>query len=513
MKKDEFATAILQHGIINTESGKKNGKMKKRLLCRLLGAVFFLLQSSVFFSCDSYIDITPKGAITVDSVRQYYELVVYPMRCYNPSSYFYLSDDAWAKESNIIGYESTSFHGINFTFNEQADRTILHDNNLYANMYAYILRMNLIIDNIDDAIGEQELKTLAKAEARTFRAFDHFLAVNTYAKAYDPATASNDGGVCIMNHYDLESVPQKATVAQVYDFIIRELEESVELLQEKPENIYHPNRAYGYGLLAQVYLFHRDWEKARDAALKSLALNSTLVDYNPIKSAGGLSRFKDYNRDNNPEVLSYMWMGSGWTTEEAALYYYGLISPELKGLFEANDLRYSLFLRDSGASIANWFDTGSGAAIWTPANTTERFTYMSVGMRTSEVYLTLAEAYARLGDLSNAANYVNQLRAKRLSGTGTDIAVPSSQVDMMNTIIAERRKELLFGFHRFFDLKRFNLEPEYQKTITRTFPVVNITEASPQKTYTLRPDSRLYIIPFPRSARDKNPNLTLNTDE
>ena len=427
-------------------------------------------------SCDSYIDITPKGAVTVDSARQYYELIVNPMRCYNAASYFYLTDDAWAKESNILGYESTTFHGINFTFNEQADRTLLADNNLYENMYAYILRMNLVIDNIDEAEGSQELKTLAKAEARTLRAFDHFLAVNTYAKAYDPATAQQDGGVCIMDHYDLEAVPQKATVAQ-------------------------------------VYLFHRDWEKAKQAAEMSLKLNSTLVDYNVIKAAGGVARCKDYNRDNNPEVLSYMWMGSGWTTEEAALSYYGLISPELKQLFEPDDLRYSLFLRDTGTSIVNWFDAGSGAAIWTPATTTERFTYMTVGLRTAEVYLIAAEANARLGNLDAAADYVNRLRAKRISNLNSQISNLNSQQEMMNTIIIERRKELLFGFHRFFDLKRLNTEPEYQKTVTRNFPVVNISETYPQRTYTLRPDSRLYIIPFPRSARDKNPNLTLNTDE
>ena len=463
--------------------------------------------------CDSYIDITPKGAVTVDSARQYYELIVNPMRCYYPTAFFYLTDDAWAKESNILGFESTSFHGINFTFNEQADRTLLSDNNLYENMYAYILRMNLILDNIDEAEGSQELRTLTKAEARTFRAFDHFVAVNTYAKAYDPATAQQDGGVCIMDHYDLESTPQKATVAQVYDFIISELEESVGLLQEKPENIYHPNRAYGYGLLAQAYLFHRDWEKAKQAAEASLKLNSTLVDYNVIKDAGGVARYKNYNRDNNPEVLSYMWMGSGWTLEEATLYYYGLISPELKQLFEPEDLRYSLFLRDTGTSIVNWFDTGSGAAIWTPATTSERFTYMTVGLRTAEVYLIAAEANARLGNLEAAADYVNRLRAKRISNPDYQISNLNSQQEMMNVIIAERRKELLFGFHRFFDLKRLNLEPEYQKTVTRTFPVVNVSETYPQQTYTLRPDSRLYIIPFPRSARDKNPNLTLNTDE
>ena len=155
-----------------------------------MAGVFYLLllsfSPSLLSSCDSYIDITPKGAITVDSTSQYYELIVNPMRCYNPSAFWHLTDDAWAKESNILGYENLSYHGINYTFNEKADRTILADNNLYENMYAYIMRSNLVIDNIDDTQGAADMKALAKAEARTFRAFDHFLAVNTYAKAYDP---------------------------------------------------------------------------------------------------------------------------------------------------------------------------------------------------------------------------------------------------------------------------------------------------------------------------------------
>ncbi len=463
--------------------------------------------------CDSYIDITPKGAITVDSVSQYYELIINPMRCYNVSSFYMLSDDAWAKESNIIGNENRSFDGINFTFNEQAERTILADNNLYANIYAYIMRENLVINNIDEAPGNEAMKTLAKAEARVLRAWDHFVAVNLYAKSYTPATASEDGGVCIVNQYDLESMPAKSTVADVYRFIISELEAAVPLLLEHPVNIYHPNKAYGYGLLSLVYLFHRDWEKARDAAKQSLALNSALVDYNEIPASGFYS-FRKYAMENNPEVLSYMWMGSGWTTETVALYAHGQISPELVGLFDtANDLRYSKFLRQSGNSIINYFDIGSGAAIWTPATDSNRFTYMTVGLRTAEVYLILAEAYARLNQLDEAKNYVETLRAHRIKGGDGTIAAPASQKEMMDQIILERRKELLFGFHRFFDLKRFNTEADYQKTVTRVFPVVNVSAEHPQQTYTLRPDSRLYIIPFPKTARDKNPNLTLNTDE
>ena len=467
--------------------------------------------------CDSYIDITPKGAITVDSVSQYYELVINPMRGYQGSAFAFLSDNMWAKESNIIGNENRSFDGINFTFNEQADRTIIGDNNLYANIYAYIMRENLVIDNIDKALGQQDLKTLGKAEARVMRAFDHFLAVNIYAKAYTPVTATQDGGVCIMDHYDLEATPSKSTVAEVYNFIISELEEAVPLLQEKPVNIYHPNKAFGYGLLARVYLFHRDWMKAKDAAEKSLALNDALVDYNEInayrrgilvKNYGG-----KYGNDNNPEVLSYMWNGSsGWTSERANFLNYGMISPELVSLFkqEKDDLRYTLFFYESGQPT-QYFDRNSGADLWMEGVTTEQFMYPTMGMKTPEVYLTLAEAEARLGNILTAESLVNKLRAHRLSGAVTAIPTPATQQEMVKAIILERRKELLFGFHRFFDLKRLNTEIEYQTTITREFPIVTTT--TPKQTYKLLPDSRLYIIPFPRTARDKNPNLTLNTNE
>ena len=136
---------------------------------------------------------------------------------------------------------------------------------------------------------------------------------------------------------------------------------------------------------------------------------------------------------------------------------------------------------------------------------------MAVGMRTAEVYLILAEANARLNDLSGAVEVLNQLRVKRIKGDEALLPEPDTQREMVQAVIDERRKELLFGFSRFWDLKRLNTEADYAKTITRTFPLV--TTDVEQKTYTLKPDSRLYIIPFPVDAREKNPNLTLNTNE
>ena len=192
---------------------------------RTLTHIFLVCMLLAFTACEHYIDITPKGQQTVDSTETYYDLVVLPNRAYYPTSFALLSDNVWAKESNIIGNEFITYDGINMTFNTAGDRLELSDNNLYANCYSYILRSNIVISLVGGSRGDASLKELARAEARLLRAWDHFILVNTYARAYDPETAGSDPGVAIMDRYDLEVTPAKSTVAAVYDFIIRDIEE------------------------------------------------------------------------------------------------------------------------------------------------------------------------------------------------------------------------------------------------------------------------------------------------
>ena len=149
-------------------------------------------------ACENYVDITPTGKKTVDSTDTYYELVALPNRCYYPSAFALLSDNVWSKESNIIGKEYLSWDGINMTFNEDAYRKDLSDNNLYANCYEYILRSNIVISLVDYSTGDKGTKELAKAEAKIMRAWDHFILVNTFAKSYNPETAATDGGVAVV---------------------------------------------------------------------------------------------------------------------------------------------------------------------------------------------------------------------------------------------------------------------------------------------------------------------------
>lgn len=464
--------------------------------------LIIFLPAFLSFSCKKYIDIVPKGAAVIETTQQFYDLVSMPNRGYPINNFQYLVDDQYMKESNVIGINKT-IDIINFTFDDSDARTnLLKGSSMYNQCYAYINRWNMIISLVDTSPGDATVKVLSKSEAKVHRAFDHFLLVNVYAKAYDPATAATDGGICIMDKFDLEAQPVKSTVQQVYDFIQKDLDEAIPNLQATPKDQYHPSLAYAWALKAKVHLFKREFAQAKDAALKSLSYNDKIFDLIAYAAQGGPSAVPVI-APNNPEVLSYTHM-TGYNEMNFAYQY--VISPELKTLFGNNDARYNLFFNSTNAT---WLDVAAGTAFWNVAYT--RFFYSTVGLKTTEVYLMLAECYARENNLSDAVATLNKIRAKRILSGSVNLPAPTTIKETVNLVITERRKELLFGFNRFFDLKRYNLEPDYAKTITRVFPLVNKTV--PQQTYTLPPNSRLYIIPFPQDVMMKNPRLRLNTNE
>lgn len=453
-------------------------------------------------SCEEYTDLTPKGSLVIETADQFLETVSLPNRGYPINNFQYLSDDQWMKEGDVIG-KTPNINIINFTFDETTDRvSLLNTSSFYNQAYTYINRWNTIISLVEDSKGDTGTKQLAKAEAKIYRAYDHFLLINTYAKAYDPQTAATDGGICIMDKFDLEAQPAKSTVAEVYAFIQKDIDEALLYLKEKPMDVYHPSLAFAYAFKAKVHLFKREIASAQAAAEKSLSYNSQIFDMVAYNTQGG-PNVVPVPAANNVEVLSYMYM-TGYTEMNFAYQY--IISPELRTLFGTNDARFNLFFNT--ASTTN-LDQGSNTAYWATVYT--KFFYPTVGMKTTEVYLMLAECYARENKLTEAVDVLNTLRAKRILSGTVNLAVPATRKETMELVINERRKELLLGFNRFFDLKRLNNETEYAKTVTRVFPIVNKTV--PQKTYTLQPNSRLYIIPFPLSVLQKNPKLTLNTNE
>ena len=66
----------------------------------------------------------------------------------------------------------------------------------YDSYYGVIGQVaNPILSHIDAATGDPAVKNQLRCEALTLRAYFHYLVVNKFAKAYNPATAAEDPGV------------------------------------------------------------------------------------------------------------------------------------------------------------------------------------------------------------------------------------------------------------------------------------------------------------------------------
>lgn len=132
------------------------------------------------------------------------------------------------------------------------------------------------------------------------------------------------------------------------------------------------------------------------------------------------------------------------------------------------------------------------------------------GIRTAELYLNRAEAYVRKFMETGEDNYrtlalddLNRLRENRydtrnVTYTKVDIADAD---ELLQFYKDERRRELCFEEHRWFDLRRYGM-PELTH-------VYFIAPESKQEISLEREDPR-YVLPIPQSALDRNPYLKQN---
>ncbi|WP_262712431.1 RagB/SusD family nutrient uptake outer membrane protein [Arachidicoccus ginsenosidivorans] len=131
-----------------------------------------------------------------------------------------------------------------------------------------------------------------------------------------------------------------------------------------------------------------------------------------------------------------------------------------------------------------------------------------VVFRLAEIYLNYAEASAELGNTADALKYVNLIR-KRADMPDLTAA------NLVDKIRQERRIELCFEGHRYFDLRRWNLA----ETGAGDALGIQITPTSAANTsFTYKTQviedrvwkPALTLYPIPRSEIQKNPNIKQN---
>jgi hypothetical protein len=143
---------------------------------------------------------------------------------------------------------------------------------------------------------------------------------------------------------------------------------------------------------------------------------------------------------------------------------------------------------------------------------TQPFIYMRLG----EIYLNYAEAMFYLGDEATARKYINLIRERARGGKmNVLLDITATGNALLEKIRHERRIELAFEEHRYFDVRRWKIaeqtenEPAVKIQIFRdnntgkktySFDVVQERKFFPQH----------YLMPIPRSEILKNSLLEQN---
>jgi hypothetical protein len=117
-------------------------------------------------------------------------------------------------------------------------------------------------------------------------------------------------------------------------------------------------------------------------------------------------------------------------------------------------------------------------------------------MRLADIILLKAEALNELGDVDGAAQLVNQIRTRvELPNTNA-----TTKEQMRLAIEKERRLELAFEGHRWFDLKRTG----------RAIEVMNNMTGPDGSNFGYNLTTNGLLWPIPQSELDKNELLTQN---
>jgi starch-binding outer membrane protein, SusD/RagB family len=159
---------------------------------------------------------------------------------------------------------------------------------------------------------------------------------------------------------------------------------------------------------------------------------------------------------------------------------------------QANDVRWNTYFTLVGTRrLISKYGVVIGA-------NAENFQYDTKMIRTSEMVLARAEAYAELNQLANANTDLAALRTARIANyTHTPI---TDQATLISEIINERYKELAFEGQRYYDLRRRRLP------IQRDLSDV----AGNASIQTLPPTDSKYLLPVPFAEVFANPNVGQN---
>lgn len=446
-------------------------KMMKKIIYSSLLSVALLGSLS---SCDKFLDIQPTGRVIITTAKEYREMLTqaYSIVPEDRGLATFRSDE-FIMDATLSAQDISSYKDI-WCWNDASpdDATSTFS---WRGYYQVIYEANHTIlnkDNITEG-SEAEINQLV-GESYMLRAYMHFLLVNMFGEPYTAlADPYSSKAIPLKLDTDVYSILSRNTVGEVYDQILSDIDEAEKLINvdswQTGEN-YRFNTISVDALRSRVYLYMGKWAESLAASKRVLAKKAELSDlskelpnaYNSVESIVALE-----------EVMTANYARAG------------KVNRELFNTYSSSDLRRSKYFNRVTTSNIQVIKGGSN-------------TY-ACSFRTGEIYLNAAEAALETGEsgMTDARSYLLALMKSRYTNAyyaqRAEAVNAMSRSELREEIYAERRRELAFEGHRWFDLRR------------TTRPAITKTYGS--ETYTLEANDSRYTIRIPAAAISANPNL------
>jgi starch-binding outer membrane protein, SusD/RagB family len=379
---------------------------------------------------------------------------------------------------------------------------------VWTNLYAVIDRANRVLEFMAPVptanATEATLKAQYRGEMLAARAMAHLELLRCYSQTaeYTP----NALGVVAQSAYSKSVAsyrPARNTQAEVMALIDADLIAARVAIPATASNsnFSRITRNAVIGAQVRAALHIKNWQGVIDRANEVIPLQP-LTSISSYSSLWATRSLPDTGAATfNTEVLwklnvSLANLGSaiGSLFQDANGAVQASAAFKLTSTFNTvTDVRYSTFFRPGSVILI-----GKYGAV-PPAG--ENFQYDIKMMRTSEIVLARAEAYAELSTPNIAASNadLSLLRTNRITGY---VHVPiATKAALIDEILLERYKELCYEGQRYFDLRRKNLPISRDASDIGGIPT----------SQTLPVTDFHYILPIPNQERQANPNIVQNT--
>lgn len=466
--------------------------------------LFLLLTSS--FSCKKdFLEVLPKGKVIAVNFTDYDLLL-------NNPDLQNVGAEAQLMMGSEVCCSATYFDGLTkaeqrlFSWSGQvyeSDENSPDTEGPLANIYTYNKIIGEVMNTPD---GTMEQKKQVQAEALAGRAWTYFLLINYYGQPYQKASAGTDPGFPIITTADITvNHFTRASVQEVYDFIVKDLDAAIPDLSPTVFHRLRMSRPAAQALLGKVYVYMQQYSKALpllEAALQGVSTAQVplgLYDYNetfgpdgafmPITSFG-----PNYpNTSDNQEVM-YLRQFSNFHVLFNTLQ----VTGNTMRLYQDTDLRLKLY-SDTPFPSGDRFPAGS-----------QRRTAPSIvpyGVGLPEIYLLLAECKARTQDYSGAVQTLEILRKHRMppATAAVPAAVASNPSRLLQFVMDERLREFAGLGLQWFVMRRLSVDPLFKQSIY-THMLYNADGTS--TVFTLKPER--FVLKLPPKILLANPSMQDN---